>query len=197
VLLPLSALLYGSGIIQDEVEGQTLTYLLVRPLPRSAIYLTKLLATLGVTVALTALFVPLTFLAIYLGQAGGAPVASRALQTMVLFALAMIAYCSVFGCISLFAQRSIVVGIAYIILFEGVLANLEFVVRQLTIVYYLRVLAIRWVDVNVPGWRLSLSGTPSAPACVLTLVGVSLAATYVAARRIATREFRMKTPEGN
>src|SRR5262249_9367427 len=31
-LLPLIALVYSAGIIQDEVEEQTLTYLLVRPL---------------------------------------------------------------------------------------------------------------------------------------------------------------------
>src|SRR5262245_31150349 len=40
-LLPLVALLYGSGIIQDEQEEQTLTYLLIRPMPRWAIYVVK------------------------------------------------------------------------------------------------------------------------------------------------------------
>ena len=45
-LAPLAALLYATGIIQDEVEEQTLTYLLVRPLPRWAIYIVKMLATL-------------------------------------------------------------------------------------------------------------------------------------------------------
>src|SRR4051812_39800571 len=33
-LLPLVALLYGSGIVQDEQEEQTFTYLLIRPMPR-------------------------------------------------------------------------------------------------------------------------------------------------------------------
>ena len=37
-LLPLVALLYASGIIQDEQEEQTITYLLVRPIPKWAIY---------------------------------------------------------------------------------------------------------------------------------------------------------------
>jgi len=39
-LAPLAALLYSAGIIQDEVEEQTLTYLLLRPLPRWALYIT-------------------------------------------------------------------------------------------------------------------------------------------------------------
>src|SRR3954464_12012666 len=37
-LAPLTALLYGAGIISDEVEEQTLTYLLLRSVPRRAIY---------------------------------------------------------------------------------------------------------------------------------------------------------------
>ena len=40
-LATLTALLYAAGMIQDEVEEQTLTYLLLRPLPRWALYLTK------------------------------------------------------------------------------------------------------------------------------------------------------------
>src|SRR5262249_7859797 len=64
-LLPLVALLYGSGIIQDEQEEQTLTYLLIRPLPRWAIYVVKVLATLTTTAALTAVFTALTYAVIY------------------------------------------------------------------------------------------------------------------------------------
>ena len=42
VMITLTALLYASAMIQDEIEEQTLTYLLIRPLPKWAIYLTKL-----------------------------------------------------------------------------------------------------------------------------------------------------------
>src|SRR5205085_554685 len=37
-LVPLTALLYSAGLIQDEVEEQTLTYLLLRPIPRWALF---------------------------------------------------------------------------------------------------------------------------------------------------------------
>ena len=35
-LLPLVALMYGSGMVQDEVEEQTITYLLIRPISEMA-----------------------------------------------------------------------------------------------------------------------------------------------------------------
>ncbi len=49
-LLPLVALLYGSGILQDEQEEQTFTYILVRPISKWAIYVTKLLGALTTAV---------------------------------------------------------------------------------------------------------------------------------------------------
>src|SRR5271166_5686757 len=66
-VLPLAALIYASGIIQDEQEDQTITYLLIRPLPKWAIYVVKLLATITTTLILTWVFTTLTYAAIYLG----------------------------------------------------------------------------------------------------------------------------------
>ena len=48
-LLPVSALLFASGMVQDDIEEQTLTYFLIRPIPRWVIYLAKLLGTFVVT----------------------------------------------------------------------------------------------------------------------------------------------------
>src|SRR5438132_2936602 len=69
-LVPLTALLYASGMIQDEVEEQTLTYLLLRPLPRWALYVTKFAATVLVTSALVGLFTGLTLVVIHWNSPG-------------------------------------------------------------------------------------------------------------------------------
>ena len=66
-VLPLLALLYASGMIQDEQEDQTLTYLLIRPISKWALYIVKLLATLTTTMAMTCVFTVLMYAAIYLG----------------------------------------------------------------------------------------------------------------------------------
>src|SRR5580692_6403699 len=44
-LLPLVALVYAMGVIQDEQEAQTITYLLIRPISKWALYCVKLFAT--------------------------------------------------------------------------------------------------------------------------------------------------------
>src|SRR5271170_4110888 len=51
-ILPLVALIYASGIVRDEQEEQTMTYLLIRPIPKWALYGMKLFATLTTTVIL-------------------------------------------------------------------------------------------------------------------------------------------------
>jgi ABC-2 type transport system permease protein len=198
-LATLTALLYGVGIVQDEVEGQTLTYLLLRPLPRWALYLTRLLAMILVTAALTAVFSVLTQVILYWGtpELWGTVVPGRVLRTAFLMGLAQAAYCSVFGALGLFTRRALLGGLAYIIAFEGALASFDFVLRRLTVMYYFRVLAIRWLDLPGAEWGIGLGTAPSAAACVLILVGVSLVFALLGCLLMMRQEFRVKTPEGS
>ena len=56
-------------------------------------------------------------------------------------ALELVGYCSFFGTLSLLTRRAVIAGLVYIVAFEGMLANVQFVGRQLTVMYYFRVLA--------------------------------------------------------
>jgi ABC-2 type transport system permease protein len=200
VLATLTALLYAAGIIRDEVEGQTLTYLLLRPLPRWALYLTKLAATVLVTSALTSVFTVLTFAVIYANTAefwDGA-LAMRALKAAAVMALAQAAYCSLFAFLGMVTRWALLGGLAYIVLFEGLLANFDFVGRRLTVMYYFRVLSLRWLDPpGAEGWSLDLDTAAKASTCVLVLLGTSAAFALLGAALMMGREFRMKTPEGS
>jgi ABC-2 type transport system permease protein len=205
-LAPLTALLYAGGMVQDEVEGQTLTYLLLRPLPRWGLYLSKLLATLVLTTALITLSTTALYLAIYWNTA---PLKDGSalmwlVQTAGILALGQVGYCALFGCMGVLTRRTLVAGVVYIVAIEGLLANLEFVVRKLTIVYYERVLALRWLKLPEPVlrdwqkiWRLDPDVMPDAGTCVLTLLGMGFVFALLAAVGFAGKEFRMKTPEGS
>ena len=200
-LAPLAALLYAAGIIQDEVEEQTLTYLLLRPLPRWALYLVKLLATLLVTSVLIAVFTTATFamIALTASEPATAGLIGRALKMAGLLGLTQVAYCGVFGFLGLLTRHSFLAGIAYIFALEGLLASFQTVARQLTVMYYFRVLALRWLEPAGAknNWSIDLAMAPEARTCVLTLLGVGLVSAAAAAILFAAREFRMKTPEGN
>jgi len=196
-LVPLTALVYASGMIRDEIEDQTLTYLLVRPLPRSAIYLTKFLATWLVTAGLAGVFGALTCAAVYWGAPNflGDVVPGRVAQVAGMFALTVWAYCGLFGLMSLFTNRALVAGVAFIFIVEWILGTLEFGVRRLTVAYYFRVLAVEWLDVPAREMSLVLADLPSAGECVFILLLIGAAAAYLGSRAFR-REFTVKTPEG-
>src|SRR5207248_6830876 len=141
-------LLYAAGVVQDEVEEQTLTYLLLRSVPRWALYVTKLLATMCVTMVLVAVATTALYACVYWGTPGlwGDIFPGRAARTVAVMALAQVGYCALFGFLGLATKRSLIAGVAYIVGVEGVLASLDFTLRSLTVVYYVRILFVRWLD---------------------------------------------------
>jgi ABC-2 type transport system permease protein len=213
-VLPIVALVYASGIIRDEQEEQTITYLLVRPIAKWSIYIIKLLATMTTAVGLTVACTVLAFVAIY---AGGGPQAegavSRCLTAVSIHALAVISYCSLFGLFSLVTRRVLLIGVIYTAIVEGVLANFPFGIRLLAVIYYARILAYRSLSflVTAPNgrqedaaaefWQLNVQADPTLlehpqqSTCLAVLAIGSLLCTVLAAWLCSRREFHVKTPE--
>jgi ABC-2 type transport system permease protein len=213
-LLPIVALLYASGIVQDEQEEQTITYLLVRPIAKWALYTVKLLATLTTGVILTMVFTALTYVAIYAGaDTTGENIPLRFAKAAGIHALSVVAYCSLFGFISLFTRRILVIGVIYTVVVEGLLANLPFGIRLITVIYYARVIAFRSMEFVAPrtyggtenlaaeAWQFDLRRDPdllehpSVATCITVLLLASVVLTVLAAWSCSQREFHVKTPE--
>lgn len=197
-LVPLTALVLASGMIRDEAEGQTLTYLLIRPLPRPSIYLAKLLAAWCVAAALAAVFTTVALVAIHWGadDLWGAAVPGRALRASALSALSLAVYVALFGGLSLVVRWVLPFGVAYIVIFEGVFANIDFMVRRLTVLWYVRILAERWLGLHVDSWTIDLATAPNGLEALLTLIGAGIVLAGLSAWLFGRREIRMKTPEG-
>jgi ABC-2 type transport system permease protein len=209
-LLPIVALAFAAGIIRDEQEEQTLTYLLIRPIPRWAIYTVKLLATLTITVILTSVFTALSYVALFAGSdTAWDEVFLRCLKTIALHDLAVIAYCCLFGLVSLLTNRTLIFGIVYTVLNEGLIANLDFGIRLITVIYYCRTIAYQSMpfkvtehghthDLAADAWQIdpkAAAAMMSIQTCILVLVVASLGFTAIGSMLCARREFHVKTPE--
>jgi ABC-2 type transport system permease protein len=197
-LVPLSALILASGMIRDEVEGQTLTYLLIRPLPRPSIYVAKLLAAWCVAAGLSTVFITITLAAVHWGVDGfwGEILPRRALAVSALAALSLSLYVALFGGLGLLVRWVLVFGVGYIVMFEGVFANIDFMVRRLTVLWYVRVLSERWLGLHVDSWSIDLDEAPSGQEALGTLLIAALVLSALAAWWFGRREIRVKTPEG-
>jgi ABC-2 type transport system permease protein len=195
-------------VIQDELEEQTITYLLIRPIPRWALYTVKMLAAVTTTVVLTAIFTAITYAAIYVGvKRGGEHAIARCFHAIGIHCLAVMTYCCLFGLFSLFTKRALVMGILYTAIFEGLLANLPLSVRLITVIYYTRIIAYRTMtfpaNTATEAWQLDIANDPKlleypdVSTCIWVLLISSLVFTMLGAIICSRREFYVKTPEKN
>jgi ABC-2 type transport system permease protein len=118
VILPLVALILATSVLGSEIDDGSVIQLLSKPLPRSDIILSKLVAAIAVTVAFTAVPVFLAGL-IATGQVGG-----LTLGFTVGSLVGAVVYCALFVALSLLTRRAVAVGLVYVLLWEGLLADL-------------------------------------------------------------------------
>ena len=146
-VLPLVALVIGTAVIGSETEDGTLVYLLTKPIARWRTALAKLLVAAGLTVVLA---VPPIFLTgILVGGTSGESVgiaAGYAIAALVGGA----AYAVVFATLGAYTSRALILGLAYTLLWEGVLAGLLEGTRFLSIRQATLGLAATLTDVD-PG----------------------------------------------
>ena len=120
-VMPLIALIVGTAAIGSEIEDGTAVYLLVKPIPRWRIALAKLLVAAG----LTAVLVVPPIVATGILVAGAS---SEALGVTFGFALAALAggtaYAMAFTALGTITSRALIVGLAYTLIWEGVIAGL-------------------------------------------------------------------------
>lgn len=197
-IVPLTALLFASSLVQDDVEEQTLTYFLIRPIPRWAIYVAKALGAVLTTSALAAVFMTSTVAAIRWGVDGfGAPELAREAGVLTATStLSMLAYISIFGLLGLLTKRVLVAGVGYVIFFEGFVSNIPFLIRHATVLFHVRVLTVRWLGLDGRPWSIDPETAPAASISLACLAGTSALFLALGAWLFSAREFRVKTPEG-
>lgn len=118
VLLPLVAVIVGTAAIGSELDDGTILYLLAKPIPRMLIVVIKLLVAAGVVTFLVALPI---LLAGIIGTGGSA---SLGLAYAVAAAFGALEYTAVFLALSLVTSRALIIGLAYVVVWEGVVAGL-------------------------------------------------------------------------
>jgi ABC-2 type transport system permease protein len=134
-VLPLVALVMGTGAAGSELEDGTAVYVLTKPIPRWTIVAAKLLAAGGVTAVLVGPTVVATGLIVAGDQGGGARIAiAYGLATIV----GSFLYAAVFLAASVATGRALIIGLVYTLLWEGLLAGLfagsrAFSIREYTI----------------------------------------------------------------
>lgn len=149
VVLPVIALIVGTGVLGAEIDDGTVVHVLTKPLPRWQIVLPKLAVAAGVTAVTVA--VPL-YVAGVLASSVRVGLALAAAAS-----IGALAYCALFLALSLVTRRPVLLGLVYVLIWEGLLGNFVSGTKVLSIQQYVIALADRFAptellatDVSVP-----------------------------------------------
>lgn len=166
VVLPMIALIVGTAVLGSEIDDGTVVYLLATPLARRDIVLAKLAVAAGITTVASAGPMFLTGLIIDSGRLG--------LGLAVAAAVGSVAYSAVFLALSLLTRRPVLLGLLYVLIWEGLLGNLLAGSRLLSIQQYALTIAAKVGDSTLPPTRVSLP-VAVVMSAVFLIVGTALA----------------------
>ena len=177
LVLALVGLVLGVNAFGDERDERTLGLLLATTLARPRIVLTKYAAAAAVTWVAC---LPATVGALVLATETTLSFGTAAWSLLLATALAAAAYAGFFVLLSLLLRRAVLVGLAYLVLWEGLLAGTTTAFRHLSIsAYASRVAGAPWDDPP-----LQAIADVSVGVAALVLVGVALLAVAGAAWRL-------------
>ena len=168
LLLPLVALLFGTAAFGAEIEDGTVIYLLAKPIARLRVVLAKLGVAAGVTFALVGASTLVAGLIVLQGVPDGLGLLVGYLAGV---AAGAVLYTAVFVALSLVTGRALIGGLLYILIWEGLLANLFAGIKMLSIRQYVLGIA----DAAGVGGRMSADTLPAGSALGLGLVVVVVA----------------------
>lgn len=169
-VLPVIALIVGTGVLGSEIDDGTLVHILAKPLPRREIILTKLVVAVSVTAVTVGVPMYLAGLVAGSGRLGiGLAVGSL---------VGAFAYSALFLALSLLTRRPVLLGLLYVLIWEGVLGNLLTGTRMLSVQQYVVAVAAK-----VGGTDL-LTGRVSVPVSLVMAVAFTVGGTVLAIDRL-------------
>ncbi len=139
-LVVLVTLFYGTALISEEVEGKTLTYLFVRPIPKPVIMVGKFAALIWIASFLVLPTIFISYLILYLRPNLGPffeDIGTLAKDMGIIF-LALLAYGAFFTLLGAGMKHSILAGLIYAFGWEGIVSYLPGFTRKLTVTHYIQ-----------------------------------------------------------
>jgi ABC-type transport system involved in multi-copper enzyme maturation permease subunit len=195
-LLPLLSLAFATQTLGGEWEDRTLSWVLMRPLPRPWIYLAKFVAAVPWTFGLTlgGWF--------FLGALGGTKALWAAAQFWPAAALGTLAYLCLFQLLGAAFRRSTIISVAYAFVLETLTGSMPGMVKRISISFYSRCLLYdlaAQVGLDVPAGEHKNGVVPDkawffvpveGSTAVMVLLGASLALFLVGVVVFSRREYR-------
>jgi ABC-2 type transport system permease protein len=166
VVLPLTAVLFGTSVLGDELEDGTIIYLLTKPVDRWLLLLPKVLASWLLTTALVVVSLAISVF-IVLGSDGGQVILSFGVAA----AVGSMVYAVVFVLLSIVTSRALIAGLIFVFIWEGAVSGIFEGVRYLSIRHYTLGIAEWLGDVPVDIFDAYVGGITALVLSAIVIVG--------------------------
>jgi ABC-2 type transport system permease protein len=189
--VPVLAVFYGTGLLADEVEDKTLTYLFTRPIRREAVFLGKYLAYLVCTIAVVLPAVVLVWLSLSpIGGQLGAGFPDLVGDLGILVA-GLATYGALFGWVGARLRRPLVFGLVFVFGWETFAMALPGYLKQLSVAYHLQGLVPHAMPQDSPLQIMQalFQDQPGLGEALVALALISVVSLVAGARAAATREY--------
>jgi len=148
VVLPVIALIVGTGVLGSEIDDGTIVHILTKPLPRWQIVLPKLVVATAVTTVTVSI-------SLYV-----AGVLAHSVRLGLGLALAglvgALVYSALFLAMSLLTRRPVLLGLVYVLVWEGLLGNFVSGTRVLSVQQYVLTIADKIAPTGLLQSKVSL-----------------------------------------
>ena len=170
VVLPIIALIVGTGVLGSEIDDGTIVHILTKPLPRREIVLAKLAVAVGITAVTVA--IPMYVVGVL------AESVRFGLGLAVASALGALVYSALFLLLSLVTRRPVLLGLVYVLIWEGLLGNLVTGTHVLSVQQYVVSVA------DAMGDTALIEGTVSIPTSLIMSAVFVVLGTFYAIDRL-------------
>ncbi|WP_372734992.1 ABC transporter permease [Nocardioides sp.] len=143
VIVPLIALLATSGLLAPEIDDGSISYLLATPTSRHTIVISKLVVAFSCVVAFGVL--PMLVAGLVLRPDSPSFAVGFAIGSLV----SGTTYCAVFALLSVMTRHAVVIGLIYVLIWEGLLGGLLDGVRWLSVVRWSAEIVDRIADLSL------------------------------------------------
>jgi ABC-2 type transport system permease protein len=174
-LVPLLALIAGTGVIGIEIDEGSIMYLLAKPISRGSIVGAKLAVAIGIVLGFVA------FPILLAGVLAGDQVDGPALAFSCAAAIAGIAYCATFLLLAIVTRHAVVFGLLYAVVWETTIAQTVPGVQAVSIQQWSRATTELLVgdDARRAGMDAAVGGVG-----LPLLVALTVGATWLAIQRL-------------
>ena len=176
LVVPIVSLVFASASLGDGREDGTLVYLWLRPMDRLPVVVGAYLASLTISL-------PLTVAPLGAAAAVGGAGADGITATVIASVIGVVAYSALFVLLGLLVKNSIIWGLAYVLLWEGLFTQFSEAIGQAAVRGYLRAVLADLSDVS-----LSDALDVSTATAVIVAAGVMVGSIAIAAMRLERME---------